>query len=183
MHDIDVSGAQGRRSRARLVCRDPSRKRCSYADKKREVRAEGDGRPCPASAGRNGIITEIALRNNLPKKFLDTIMLELRNAGFLRSKKGPGGGYALARPASEIRVGQVIRTLDGPLAPIRCASRTAYEMCDDCSDPENCHVRRSMIVVRDAVANILDNMTLAQFAASEKDAADVVLAPLRSEAG
>ncbi|MGZ2378609.1 BadM/Rrf2 family transcriptional regulator [Sinorhizobium medicae] len=133
--------------------------------------------------GETAFITEIALRNNLPKKFLDTIMLELRNAGFLRSKKGPGGGYALARPASEIRVGQVIRTLDGPLAPIRCASRTAYEMCDDCSDPENCHVRRSMIVVRDAVANILDNMTLAQFAASEKDAADVVLAPLRSEAG
>ncbi|RVP03973.1 Rrf2 family transcriptional regulator, partial [Sinorhizobium meliloti] len=81
---------------------------------------------------------------------------------------------------SEIRVGQVIRTLDGPLAPIRCASRTAYEVCDDCSDPETCHVRRSMIVVRDAVADILDNMTLAQFAASEREAA---VAPLLSEAG
>jgi Rrf2 family protein len=130
--------------------------------------------------GETAFITEIAVRNNLPKKFLDTIMLELRNAGFLRSKKGPGGGYALARPASEIRVGQVIRTLDGPLAPIRCASRTAYEVCDDCSDPETCHVRRSMIVVRDAVADILDNMTLAQFAASEREAA---VAPLLSEAG
>ncbi|MDK1493649.1 Rrf2 family transcriptional regulator [Sinorhizobium sp. 7-81] len=130
--------------------------------------------------GETAFITEIAVRNNLPKKFLDTIMLELRNAGFLRSKKGPGGGYSLARPAAEIRVGQVIRTLDGPLAPIRCASRTAFEACDDCRDPKSCHVRRSMVVVRDAIAGILDNMTLEQFAASENE--DLV-APFRSEAG
>jgi len=90
----------------------------------------------------------------------------LRNVGILRSKKGPGGGYSLSRPASEIRIGHVIRTLDGPLAPIRCASRTAYEACDDCSDPENCQVRRSMTEVRDAIADILDNMTLEQFVAS-----------------
>ncbi|WP_173511879.1 RrF2 family transcriptional regulator [Sinorhizobium psoraleae] len=130
--------------------------------------------------GETAFITDIAVRNNLPKKFLDTIMLELRNAGFLRSKKGPGGGYSLARPAAEIRVGQVIRTLDGPLAPIRCASRTAFEACDDCRDPERCHVRRSMVVVRDAIAGILDNMTLEQFAASENE--DLV-APFRSGAG
>ncbi|WEX91323.1 Rrf2 family transcriptional regulator [Sinorhizobium garamanticum] len=139
--------------------------------------------------GETAFITDIAVRNNLPKKFLDTIMLELRNAGFLRSKKGPGGGYSLARPATEIRVGQVIRTLDGPLAPIRCASRTAFEACDDCRDPETCHVRRSMVVVRDAMAGILDNMTLEQFAAAEKKEAEKeerekeeTLAPLRSEA-
>ncbi|WP_331376351.1 RrF2 family transcriptional regulator [Sinorhizobium chiapasense] len=130
--------------------------------------------------GETAFITDIAVRNNLPKKFLDTIMLELRNAGFLRSKKGPGGGYSLARPAAEIRVGQVIRTLDGPLAPIRCASRTAFEACDDCRDPETCQVRRSMVVVRDAIAGILDNMTLEQFAAGEKEE---IVAPLRSEAG
>lgn len=94
--------------------------------------------------GQTAFITEIAQRNNIPKKFLDTILLELRNAGVLRSKKGPGGGYSLSRPASEIRIGHVIRTLDGPLAPIRCASRTAYEMCDDCTDPETCRVRISM---------------------------------------
>ena len=84
--------------------------------------------------GETAFITEIAQRNNIPKKFLDTILLELRNAGMLRSKKGPGGGYSLSRPASEIRIGHVIRTLDGPLAPIRCASRTAYEVCEDCND-------------------------------------------------
>jgi Rrf2 family protein len=101
--------------------------------------------------GETAFITEIASRNNIPKKFLDTILLELRNAGILRSKKGPGGGYSLSRPASEIRIGQVVRTLDGPLAPIRC------------NDPDTCEVRRSMTTVRDAVADILDTMTLEDF--------------------
>src|SRR6478752_816559 len=113
--------------------------------------------------GETAFINDVASRNNIPKKFLDTILLELRNAGMLRSKKGPGGGYSLSRPASEIRIGQVIRTLDGPLAPIRCASRTAYEVCDDCNDPETCEVRRSMTTVRDAIADILDTMTLEDF--------------------
>jgi Rrf2 family protein len=116
--------------------------------------------------GETAFITEIATRNNIPKKFLDAILLELRNAGFLKSKKGPGGGYSLSRPASQIRIGQVVRTLDGPLAPIRCASRTAYEVCDDCNDPETCEVRRSMTIVRDAMADILDSMTLDDFIAN-----------------
>lgn len=114
--------------------------------------------------GETAFISDIAVRNDIPKKFLDTILLELRNAGFLRSKKGPGGGYALSRPATEIRIGHIIRTLDGPLAPIRCASRTAYEACDDCN-PETCQVRASMTIVRDAIAGVLDNMTLEQFVA------------------
>ncbi|PYE29239.1 BadM/Rrf2 family transcriptional regulator [Rhizobium sp. PP-CC-3A-592] len=116
--------------------------------------------------GETAFITEIATRNNIPKKFLDAILLELRNAGFLKSKKGPGGGYSLSRPAAQIRIGQVVRTLDGPLAPIRCASRTAYEVCDDCNDPETCEVRRSMTIVRDAMADILDSMTLEDFIAN-----------------
>ncbi len=72
--------------------------------------------------GATAFIVDVAKRNNIPKKFLDAILLDLRKAGILRSKKGPGGGYALAKPASEIRIGQVIRVLDGPLAPIRCAT-------------------------------------------------------------
>jgi Rrf2 family protein len=115
--------------------------------------------------GETSFVSEIALRNNIPKKFLDTILLELRNAGMLRSKKGPGGGYSLSHPASEIRIGHAIRVLDGPLAPIRCASRTAYEACEDCADPETCQVRRAMTDVRDAIASILDTMTLEQFVA------------------
>ncbi|MCM2474963.1 Rrf2 family transcriptional regulator [Rhizobium sp. CG5] len=116
------------------------------------------------NAGETAFVSEIATRNNIPKKFLDTILLELRNVGILRSKKGPGGGYCLSRAASHINIGEVIRTLDGPLAPIRCASRTAFETCDDCADPQACHVRRSMSDVRDAIASVLDHMTLEQFA-------------------
>lgn len=114
--------------------------------------------------GETAFSNEIATRNNIPKKFLDTILLELRNAGILRSKKGPGGGYALSKPAADIRIGYAIRTLDGPLAPIRCASRTAFEACDDCANPDTCQIRRSMTDVRDAIAQILDNTTLEKFA-------------------
>jgi Rrf2 family protein len=116
--------------------------------------------------GQTAFVSDIAARNNIPKKFLDAILLELRNEGMLRSKKGPGGGYALSKPASDIYIGQVIRALDGPLAPIRCASRTAFEACEDCSDPATCQVRRSMTDVRDAMAAVLDTMTLEQFAAN-----------------
>jgi Rrf2 family protein len=118
--------------------------------------------------GETAFITEIAERNNIPKKFLDAILLELRKAGMLRSKKGPGGGYSLSKTPPEINIGQVIRTLDGPLAPIRCASRTAFEICDDCLNPEECLVRLSMTEVRDAMADVLDNMTLAQFIEAEQ---------------
>ncbi|MCH4542322.1 MULTISPECIES: RrF2 family transcriptional regulator [Brucella/Ochrobactrum group] len=113
--------------------------------------------------GESAFVAEIAARNNISKKFLDAILLELRNNGILRSKKGPGGGYSLSKPASEITIGQVVRVLDGPLAPIRCASRTAYEPCDDCEDHRACQVRRSMLLVREAIAGVLDTMTLEQF--------------------
>jgi len=104
---------------------------------------------------------DIAGSANIPKKFLDAILGELRNAGIVHSKKGPGGGYALARAAADIQIGQVIRTLDGPLAPIACASRTAYRPCRDCKDIKACAVRLAMTRVRDATSEILDRMTVA----------------------
>lgn len=107
------------------------------------------------------LIADIAAQNDIPKKFLDTILLELKNAGFLASKKGRGGGYTLAKPASRIIIGEVIRVLDGPLAPLPCASRTAYRRCVDCRDTSTCRIRRLMLDVRDAVAEILDGTTLA----------------------
>lgn len=125
--------------------------------------------------GETAFSAQIASENNIPKKFLDTILLELRNAGIVRSKKGPTGGYSLSRPAEEIRIGHAVRVIDGPLAPIRCASRTAYEACDDCADPENCLVRKSMTEVRDAIAEILDNMTLARLVSGEYGQAEVGL--------
>ncbi len=110
--------------------------------------------------GESAMGQEIATANNIPKKFLDAILLELRNAGMLRSKKGPGGGYALAKTPREIRIGHIIRTLDGPLAPINCASKSAYVPCQDCQDLQSCAVRITMSKVRDAMSDILDGMTL-----------------------
>jgi Rrf2 family protein len=107
-------------------------------------------------------VTEIAETNSISKKFLDHILTELRNAGFVYSKKGRGGGYALARPANEIRLGAIIRVLDGPLAPIACASVTAFRPCSDCNDLRACAVRLVMIEARNAVADLLDNRTLAE---------------------
>lgn len=111
--------------------------------------------------GQLAFVGAIAEANNIPKKFLDTILGELRNAGFVQSRKGKAGGYALARPAEEIMVGHIVRVLDGPLAPIPCASRTRFEPCEDC-DVETCQVRHLMLDVRNAIANILDNTSLAQ---------------------
>ncbi|HJU12170.1 MAG TPA: Rrf2 family transcriptional regulator [Candidatus Binataceae bacterium] len=107
------------------------------------------------------LISEIAERGNIPKRFLELILLELKNHGILRSKKGKGGGYILSRPADEISVGHVIRMLEGPLAPLPCASKTAYERCEDCSDERTCGVRLLMKRVRDQTAAILDSASLA----------------------
>ncbi len=115
--------------------------------------------------GNTAFVADIASSNNIPKKFLDAILLELRNAGFVRSKKGPNGGYSLARPAARIMVGDAIRALDGPLAPIACASRNFWRPCEDCTDEKSCAVRLIMVDVRDAISNILDNTTLAALAA------------------
>jgi Rrf2 family protein len=107
-------------------------------------------------------VAEIARANCISKGFLDQILTELRHAGLVYSKHGKRGGYGLARPADEIRVGAIVRVLDGPLAPIRCASVTAYRPCDDCGDLRNCTVRLVMAEARNAVAHILDNYTLAE---------------------
>jgi Rrf2 family protein len=115
--------------------------------------------------GETAQAIDIAEANNIPKKFLDAILGELRNAGVVHSKKCPGGGYMLARPPGEIKVGLVIRTLDGPLAPIACASRTAYQPCEDCEDVNSCAVRLTMVKVRDAISDILDRLTLADMLA------------------
>ena len=108
---------------------------------------------------------DIAEAHNIPKKFLDAIIGDLRNAGIVFSKKGPGGGYMLARAPTDITLGHVIRTLDGPLAPIACASHTAYQPCRDCSSVKACTVRLVMSKVRDAMSEVLDRLTIADMAA------------------
>lgn len=108
-------------------------------------------------------IREIAERQNIPNKFLEQILLSLKNAGLLRSKMGVGGGYYLARPAETITIGQVIRALEGPLGPTPCASRESSQSCD-CPDLESCGVRMIMQEVHDALSSILDCTTLADLA-------------------
>ncbi len=105
----------------------------------------------------------IAEREQIPVKFLEQILLTLKNAGILHSRMGVGGGYYLARPADEITLGQIVRTLDGTLAPIRCVSKIAYERCV-CPDEEECGLRLVMQDVRNAIADVLDNTTLADVA-------------------
>ena len=112
--------------------------------------------------GRSTFVAEIAERNRIPKKFLDAILGELRNAGMLTSKKGKAGGYMLAKSAEDIPIGAIVRALDGPLAPIPCASRSAYVPCDDCEDVRGCQVRLMMLDVRDAISRILDEHSLAE---------------------
>ncbi|MGY3581694.1 Rrf2 family protein [Bradyrhizobium sp. USDA 4341] len=121
-------------------------------------------------AGSEGVslAANVAEENNIPRKFLDAILLELTKAGILSSKKGKGGGYLLARPADAITAGQIIRILDGPLAPIACASRTAYKRCLDCPDEDACAVRDLMLDVRDATALILDKTSIAALRARGK---------------
>lgn len=125
---------------------------------------------CPPA--RPELVTVIAVANGISKKFLDAILGELRVAGLVVSKKGKGGGYALARAPHLISVGDIVRVLDGPLAPIDCASRTRYRRCQDCTDETHCTVRRMMVEVREAIARVLDRRTLAEMRALGSPALD-----------
>ena len=107
------------------------------------------------------LIADLAERERIPRKFLEAILLELKNAGVLQSKKGKGGGYALAKAPEQITVGQVIRVIDGPLAPLPCVSEKAYVRCEECVDEATCGTRMVMKQVRDAMVAILDRTTLA----------------------
>ncbi|WP_447972306.1 RrF2 family transcriptional regulator [Nitrospira sp. Kam-Ns4a] len=109
---------------------------------------------------------QIAERQKIPVEFLEQILLTLKNAGLLASRRGVSGGYTLIKPPDAITLGQVIRILDGPLAPIGCVSQTAYQKCSDCpyADKQQCPIQGVMLDVRNAIADILDNYTLRDFA-------------------
>jgi len=107
---------------------------------------------------------KLASEADVPEKFLETILVELRNAGLVASLRGAGGGHTLARPAEEIMVGDIVRAIDGPIAPIRCASVTAYKPCVDCADPDTCALRLLMGDVRDAMSDVIDRRSLRQLA-------------------
>ena len=105
-------------------------------------------------------VSELAESEQLPVKFLEQILQALKEAGIVESQRGKFGGYRLGRPAKKIYIGEVVRLIDGPLAPIGCVSQTAYEPCT-CPDEAHCGLRMLMLDVRNAIAAILDRYTLA----------------------
>jgi Rrf2 family protein len=105
-------------------------------------------------------VTELAETERIPIKFLEQIMYELRGAGYIESRRGKFGGYHLAKPAAAITMGEIVRLIEGPLAPIGCVSQSKYERCS-CPDEDHCGLRMIMLDVRNAIAGILDRYSLA----------------------
>lgn len=104
----------------------------------------------------------ISKSENISHKFLESILLSLKNAGILGAKKGKGGGYYLLKSANDIMMSEVIRNLEGPIAMVPCVSLNFYEKCDDCRTEEECSVHRLMLEVRDNTLKVLKNKSLAQ---------------------
>ena len=129
-------------------------KRAKYAIKALLALAE-HGREDPMR------IADLAREEHIPAKFLELILLVLKHQGVLQSRKGKGGGYLLARNPQDIYLGQIVRMFDGPLAPVPCASQTAYVPCADCPNEAVCGVHLAMKAVRDATAQVLDGTSLA----------------------
>lgn len=123
------------------------------------ARSEGDA---PVQIG------EISKNENIPQKFLESIMLTLKNSGFLGSKKGKHGGYYLRKLPNDIIMADVMRVLEGPIAMVPCVSLNFYEKCDDCPDEHACSVHKLMIQVRDNTLSVLRENTLADLSGVEK---------------
>ncbi len=114
---------------------------------------------------RPQLISDIAEAEAIPKKFLEAILLELRNNGILQSQKGKGGGYILRMPPEEIKFSKILRIIDGPIAPVLCVSLNFYGQCDDCKGEEICRLRPVLEKVRDANLQVYDNTTIADLLA------------------
>lgn len=122
------------------------------------------------------LIADIAEAQSIPKKFLDAILLDLKNGGLLVSKKGKGGGYALAHPPERITTTQILRILDSTsLTPLACADPNTYRSCEDCSDGTNCAIRSLMSKVGDAITGVLDAVSLADMAAQQNRRSQVLM--------
>lgn len=119
------------------------------------------------------LISEIAQQQSIPKKFLEQILLDLKNNGFVRSRRGKQGGYLLLKPAEEITFGDVLRLIDGPLAPLPCLSITAYRRCDDCDGEQSCEIRHVFAKVAEAERAVLFSTSIADAVAGVKEAAEL----------
>lgn len=113
------------------------------------------------------IIADISDKQNIPKKFLEQILLDLKRHGLLESRRGKNGGYGLLKPADMITFGEVLRIVDGPIAPLPCLSKMAYKRCADCQGEASCEVRRVFAEVAEATRAVLDRTTIADAIADE----------------
>src|SRR6266436_1047317 len=122
-------------------------------------------------------ITAISQQQNIPKRFLEQILNDLKSAGLVRSKRGVAGGYQLARSPQDISLASVIRHIEGALAPVSCVSERFYEKCS-CPDESRCAIRSVMKEVRDAVVNILEKLTVADLCARSRQLQEIHAGPL-----
>ena len=129
-----------------------------------------------AAEGRPEALTieEIARRSGTPKRFLEHILLEIRNAGVIASTRGRSGGYSLIKKPSEVSLSELLRMIDGPIAPLPCLSRRAYQRCEDCSDEATCRIRRVFADVFWSYLLIIDSLTLEDMLRSDATAAQVM---------
>lgn len=111
--------------------------------------------------GEPALISDLAARDEIPLKFLQLILRELKQHGVLRSRKGRGGGYLLARPAADVPLALILRIMDGPIAPVPCLSKTAYHRCEGCKDEASCTIRLILKDMHDATLRVLEHTTLA----------------------
>lgn len=128
-----------------------------YALKALLVLADEAARPQPAAL----TIEEVARRASTPKRFLEHILLELRNAGVIQSTRGRAGGYVLLKNPADVSIPELLRSIDGPIAPLPCLSRSAYQRCEDCTDEGSCRIRRVFAEVFWSYLVIIESLTLA----------------------
>ncbi len=147
-----------------------------YALKALLVLADAAAQPAPEAL----TIEVIAKRSGTPKRFLEHILLEVRNAGIIASTRGRSGGYQLIKPPAEISISELLRLIDGPIAPLPCLSRRAYQRCEDCVDEVSCRIRKVFAVIFWSYLLLIESLTLADMLRSGAVASQVLSEPLAS---
>jgi len=121
-------------------------------------------------SGQPVLIADLAREENIPKKFLECILLSLRKGGLLQSRVGKGGGYTLALPANKITIGSIVRNLEGDIAPVQCLNTNNYARCEECQDEETCGIRLTMADVNVALSSVLDGLSLSDMVERSENA-------------
>lgn len=134
-----------------------------------------------AGPGASPNIEEISVEARVPRKFLEHILLDLKQKGVLASRRGPKGGYMLLENPSKLSIGRLLRMIDGPIAPLSCISRTAYRRCEDCTDEETCEVRRAFGGIYTSVLALMEATTLEDVCRNDKILPAVIGASSASE--